>query len=167
MNIYDKISRMRGKESYDEKMYILLNTKQYRQPPYEMQDLGEQMSLINQSIWGWWKPRFLVDHHAKCAYELMNSLYELVTVRDADIDWNSLKRLPDEAIERAKAHNAYFPTLIFGFRGGKAEVKWQINPDGQYYMDDDGFGMTNDVEIALYGAIDRSGKVVKPFKYHK
>lgn len=30
-----------------------------------------------------------------------------------------------------------------------------------YYRDEDGFGMTDDEEINLYGAIDRKGKVVK------
>ena len=36
-------------------------------------------------------------------------------------------------------------------------------PDGMYYRDEDGFGMTDDEEINLYGAIDRKGKVVKKF----
>jgi len=44
-------------------------------------------------------------------------------------------------------------------------VRWQINPDGRYYMDDDGFGMTDDEEITLLGKIDRTGKVVVPFSY--
>ena len=44
-----------------------------------------------------------------------------------------------------------------------AEVEWQLNPDGMYYRDEDGFGMTDDEEIKFYGAIDRNGKVVKKF----
>ena len=40
-------------------------------------------------------------------------------------------------------------------------------PDGRYYMDDDGFGITDDEEIALIGKIDRTGKVVVPFTYRK
>ena len=31
------------------------------------------------------------------------------------------------------------------------------------YRDEDGFGMTDDEEINLYGTIDRKGKVVKKF----
>ena len=49
------------------------------------------------------------------------------------------------------------------YKNGVAEVEWQLNPDGMYYRDDDGFGMTDDEEINLYGAIDRKGKVVKKF----
>lgn len=48
-----------------------------------------------------------------------------------------------------------------------AEVRWQLNPDGMYYRDEDGFGMTDDEEINLYGAIDRKGKVVKKFTFKR
>ena len=45
-----------------------------------------------------------------------------------------------------------------------AEVSWQLNPDGRYYMDDDGFGMTNDEEITIYGFIDQNANVVVKFR---
>lgn len=37
-------------------------------------------------------------------------------------------------------------------------MSWQINPDGRYYMDDDGYGMTDDEEITIYSYVDRAGK---------
>lgn len=40
-------------------------------------------------------------------------------------------------------------------------MRWEVNPDGMYYRDEDGFGMTDDDEINLEGAIDRKGNVVK------
>lgn len=42
-------------------------------------------------------------------------------------------------------------------------MKWVVNPDGMYYRDEDGFGMTDNDEINLEGAIDRKGNVVKKF----
>ena len=60
--------------------------------------------------------------------------------------------------------SAQFPTFIRGFRNGVAEVSWQLNPDGRYYMDDDGFGMTNDEEITIYGFIDQNANVVVKFR---
>ena len=69
MNIYDKIRRMVGKETYDEKMYKLLNTEHYTTGRYRTSDRLEDMSLIEQTIWSWWKPRFLLDHRSQCAYE--------------------------------------------------------------------------------------------------
>ena len=91
----------------------------------------------------------------------------LVTVTDEDIDWTSLEGLSEEVIARAQNHDGHFPTIVYGFQNGIAEVMWQINPDGRYYMDDEGFGMTDDKEVALWGKIDRTGKVVVPFAYRQ
>lgn len=165
MNIYDKIRRMPGNETYEQKMYQLLTTEHYTKGHYKHDDMGEGMTLVWQVIWSWWKPRFLLDHTTQCAYEIMDANYELVTVTDEDIDWDSLKDLPEKAIARAERHNAMFPTLIRGFQNGVCEVEWQINPDGKYWMDDDGFGMTNDQEITLFGSMDRTGKVIRKFTY--
>ena len=167
MNIYDKISRMIGKESYEQKMYKLLSDEKYQKSPYETRDLGEDMAIVKQTIWGWWKPRFLMDHCTQCAYEFMDAGEVLVNVKDEDIDWKSLDNLPGNLIQRVQDRDGHFPTLVYGFRNGIAEVQWQINPDGRYYMDDDGFGMTDDEEIALWGKIDRTGTVVEKFKYNK
>lgn len=95
MNIYDKISRMTGPESYDEKMYLLLNTDKFRTNIYETRDLGEGMSLVKQLIDNYWKPRFLLDHTTRCAYEFMDGNEYLVTVTDDDIVWPTLKDLPE------------------------------------------------------------------------
>ena len=38
-----------------------------------------------------------------------------------------------------------------------------MNPDGRYYMDDDGFGMTGDEEVTIYGFIDKTGKALVKF----
>lgn len=167
MNIYDKIRRMPGNETYEQKMYQLLNTEHYTNGHYQHDDMGEGMTLVWQVIWNWWKPRFLLDHTTRCAYEIMNANYELVTVTDDDIEWNSMKNLPANALARAKRHNAMYPTLIRPFHDGQAKVEWQIHPDGKYWMDNDGFGMTRDQELTLFGAIDRTGKVVEKFVYRE
>lgn len=52
---------------------------------------------------------------------------------------------------------------IYDYEDGIAKVRWEVNPDGMYYRDDDGFGKTDDDEINLEGAIDRKGNVVKKF----
>lgn len=88
---------------------------------------------------------------------------KLTTVTQDDIAWDTLYGIPKIAIERAKRFSAHFPTFIHEFKNGMAKVSWQINPDGRYYMDDDGFGMTDDEEITIYGYIDHKGKVVSKF----
>lgn len=148
-----------------ENLYSELCEPLYRNHPYEIDDLDEGMKLVKESIDGWWKPRFLIDENAHSAYELMDDMLILQTVTDDDIDWDSLAGIPLKALERAKAHSGLFPTLVYRFRNGEANVTWQINPDGRYYMDDNGFGMTDDDEIALHGTIDRTGHVIKKFCY--
>ena len=164
MSLYKKISKMLGNESYDEKLYQLLNTDKYRDNLYETMDLGEGMAVIKETMWGWWKPRYLLNHNTKRAYEFIDGNQCLLTVTENDIDWESLENLPEDAIGRARAHSFHFPSFIRGFKNGVAEVSWQLNPDGRYYMDDDGFGMTDDEEIEIYGFIDQNAKVVVKFK---
>lgn len=43
---------------------------------------------------------------------------------------------------------------------------WQIQPDGRYWEDDDGFGGTSDDEIDLYARLDDTGKFIEPFRLY-
>ena len=149
--------------SEEEKLYKRLCAPQNKDRPYEQRDLGEGMTLVNQTIGEYWKPRYLMDKEARCAYEFMSIDEVLQIVTDEDIDWDNMKGLPQDAFDRAKAHSFHFPGHVYQYKNGVAEVEWQLNPDGMYYRDEDGFGMTDDEEINLYGAIDRKGKVVKKF----
>lgn len=144
----------------------LFNDKnhEYLADDCKFQDLGENMKLLCKSVCGWWKPIILFDCKAKTAMLFINPEdLTLQNVEDKDIDWNSLRGLDNAYLERAKSRIAIFPTNIRGFRHGTAEVEWELNPDGRFYMDDDGFGMTDDEEVSLIGRIDREGKVVKRF----
>lgn len=149
--------------SEEKKLYKRLFALQNKARPYEQRDLGEGMTLANQVIGEYWKPRYLMDNEAKCAYEFMSGSETVQCITDDDIDWDSLKGLPQDAFDRAKAHSFHYPGHVYQYKNGVAEVEWQLNPDGMYYRDEDGFGMTDDEEINLYGAIDRKGKVVKKF----
>ena len=149
--------------SEEEKLYRELCLSQYQGLPLVQNDFGEDMALVTQVIGRYWKPRYLMDKEARCAYEFMSIDEVLQIVTDEDIDWDSMKGLPQDAFDRAKAHSFHFPGHVYQYKNGVAEVEWQLNPDGMYYRDDDGFGMTDDEEINLYGAIDRKGKVVKKF----
>jgi hypothetical protein len=148
----------------EKKLYELLNTEDYKHGLYKTSDLGEGMSVTYESMWGWWKPRYLVNHNTKCAYEFIDKDQLLATVTEEDIDWDSLKDLPEKVQGRARALSFHFPSFIREFKNGVAEVSWQLNPDGRYYMDEDGFGMTDDEEIEIYGFIDQNAKVVVKFR---
>lgn len=148
-----------------QKLYEELCSEKYTQRPYERYNLQEDMWVVNEAIDEYWKPRFLMDARTKTAVEFMNEHRILQTVGTKDIDWSSLRQAPENAVAMAKARDAYYPTIIQSFSNGVAQVRWTLHPDGRFYMDEDGFGMTNDTEISLTGSIDRTGRVVKKFRY--
>lgn len=146
-------------------LYEELSSPEYQnRRDVEICDLGEDMTLVKESICGWWKPRFLMDHRSKEAFEFLTRSEYFVQFSEQDVDWESIRDVPGDAWSRAKAGNATFPTHVCHFENGVAKVLWQINPDGRYYMDEDGYGMTDDEEIELVGTIDRTGKVVNKYR---
>lgn len=150
-----------------QELYKKLSGTIYSQYPYKKNDQGEGMWIVEQAIGEYWKPRYLVDEINKTAVEFMSSECVLQTVTVDDIDWKSLKGLPQEAISKAKALNAVFPTSVRQYKKSIASVDWELNPDGRYFMDEDGYGMTNDEEITVYSYVDRAGKPLVKFRYIK
>lgn len=167
MKIFDIFKKKIESSQTDAQAKALYNqlTSPAYQIIYKIEDAGEGMSLAEEVIMQYWKPRFLIDHKTKCAYEFMNGSENLRNITPEDIDWDSLKGLPEVAINRARNLDAHFPTRMRNFENGVAQVSWQLNPDGMYYRDDDGFGMTPDIEVEIYGFIDRRGKVIVKFRY--
>ena len=166
MSVMKKVDALNAPgKSFDEKLYMVLSTMDFTRNGYRVSELGEGISAIEQVIWGWWKQRYLIDNKNCRAYEIMDGNMDFVNFTTDDIDWDSIKQLPEKAKIRAQDMSAQFPTFIRGFRKGVAEVSWQLNPDGRYYMDDDGFGMTSDEEITVYGFIDSEMNVLVKFQY--
>jgi hypothetical protein len=166
MSVTKKVDALNAPgKSFDEKLYMVLSAMNFTRNGYRVSELGEGMSVIEQVIWGWWKQRYLIDNKNCRAYEIMDGNMDFVNFTTDDIDWNSIKQLPEKAIMRAQEMSAQFPTFIRGFRNGIAEVSWQLNPDGRYYMDEDGFGMTSDEEITVYGFIDAEMNVSVKFQF--
>lgn len=131
---------------------------------FKIEDKGENMAVASLSIGMYQKPLFLLNHSTQCAYQFMDTDEKLCMISDNNIDWKSLKGLSDDCLRRAHNRDAHFPTQIRGFENGVAEVSWQLNPDGRYYMDEDGYGMTDDEEVEIYGFIDRQGRLVVKFE---
>lgn len=131
----------------------------------QVNNLGENMKVVCQSIGGWWKPVALLDCNDKTGTLIIDlNDMTLQNVEEKDIDWPSLRGLDDACINRAKSRNAFYPTNIRGFHNGTAEMEWQLRPDGRYYMDDDGYGMEDEDEVTLLGRIDRTGRVIRRFR---
>ena len=148
-------------------LYQKLLSARYKFGDYNKIKLGEGMILVEELMGSYWKPRYLIDIETETACEFMDSDYCLLTVTADNIAWETIDELPEKVKERVRALNAYFPTIIRGYHDDVAEVKWQINPDGRYYMDSDGYGETDDKEVALYSYIDRKGKPLIKFRMVK
>lgn len=164
MGLNRLLKKLAPGETLEEALYKKLTEKSLPGNLYKTDELGEGMGVVHQVINGWWKPRYILNHNAKTAFEFMSHSQYLLTVEADDIDWDSLKKLPESIIDNARTQFAMFPTFVGSFHNGVACVRWQLNPDGRYYMDDDGFGMTDDEEVEIYGYINKDGKVVGKFR---
>ena len=148
----------------NKELYRKLLSSDYEKRPYQREDLGEGMSLVHELRNSYWKPRYLMDSETGMAYEFMDGRNTLVTFTTDDIAWETIERLSKDIQDQARRLNGYYPTIICKYQNGVAEVRWQINPDGRYYMDSDGYGMTDDEEETLYGFVDRKGKPLVKFR---
>lgn len=174
-NIAEIFTRKVGKKNQNDQeienqkaaktLFVTLADEKYDKYPFEKMNLDEGMILIKEVIGSYWKPRYLINTHKNEAYEIMNLSETLLLVTDNDIDWDSLKNLGEDCLERAKSHSFHFPSFIYQFENGVAQVQWQLNPDGRYYEDEDGYGMTDDEEVNIYGFIDTRGKVIVLFQH--
>ena len=123
---------------------------------YNFRYLGDNMTaVLKYNYMGWNMPRYLLKEDEKTGFEFISEGMKLLTINPEDIDWHSLRKLPDDIIGHAKS------VII--------HIVWTLNPDGMFFMDEDGYGMeTGDdgIEVRLIGYIDRNGSVVKKFRYH-
>lgn len=148
-----------------EVLYVELSQNNKGEDRCRTSELSEGISVVSQSICGWWKQRYLIDNNRCRAYEIMNKELKFVNFTPDDVDWESIEDLPARAKKRAQGMSANFPTFVGSFLNGVAQVSWQLNPDGRYYMDGDGYGMTDDEEITVYGFIDVEMNVLVKFQY--
>lgn len=131
---------------------------------YRLKSLGEGMSVICLLSCDYLHPRIILDDNRRRAYEFVDEHERLKKVRPCDIDMVSLGGLPGECLKRVRERDFGYCSLVFNYEDGLALVRWQLNPDGRYWADEDGFGMTADKEVNIYGVIDAECNVVVPFK---
>lgn len=90
---------------------------------------------------------------------------EVKFLTEADIEPSALRLIKQQCPYLAfKAHYRFW---VFPFTGSMAAVEWTVRPDGSYYADSDGFGMTDDKEITLHGFIDTKGRPIGQFRLYK
>lgn len=156
-----------GREERAKELYRKLMTREVDFEPH-IEGLGEGMSKVQRETWdGYLATKYIINRKTLCAYEIVDESGKLAMLTKDDVDWESLKNVTEEARKVAESLSSGYSVKKGRFHKGAAWVEWQINPDGQYYMDDDGFGMTDDVEVNLYGQLNTKGEVVRKFSLSK
>lgn len=90
---------------------------------------------------------------------------EVKFLTEADIEPSALRLIKQQC--PYLAFKARYRFWVFPFTGSMAAVEWTVCPDGSYYADSDGFGMTDDEEITLHGFINTKGRPIGQFRLYK
>lgn len=87
-------------------------------------------------------------------------------VDDNDIDYNAIAKECENGIGNAQAKAIRYAGLNRwdGFKDGLCAISWMLYPDGQYFADEDGFGMRANYEEEVYAIIDTDLNIVEPFR---
>ena len=147
-----------------ESLYKYLTAKR----PYEY-DLREGLSVVVPNIDNYAKSIFircLLNHNTKRAYMIVDSGRRLLVSR-RDIDWDSVRELPEKAKARIMKRDASLSFEIGKYNEGLARVAWQVSPDGRYhYIDKFGNGFVTDERIIrIYGMMDTECRFVEKLHF--
>lgn len=122
----------------------------------DLTSLSEQMEwgrFFDEGIAGSWKARYLINHATKCAYMVLDNKSKVCSVRNGDIDWESIAGLPKEVLQRVKRRKAVYSFEIYEYHDGVAKVVWQISP--------------HEKDIRLCGVIDSGYRFVEKWRLMK
>ena len=89
-----------------------------------------------------------------------------VLVDDQEIDWEAVERNCENGLYNAKNKELNYGAMSRWdyFKDGICVLCWTLYPDGEYFMDSDGFGMEDNAEETIYGVIDTDLNFVEPFR---
>lgn len=145
-------------------LYLELLEDRYGRYPFNrVERIGQYIGIVEESVGGYWRQRYLVNHIAAEAYELMSRGNKLTFLSEPDVLWSDVEKM--EHNSNAYSFSARYPLFyVYEFENGVACVKWTLYPDGRYFMDEDGYGMEDNKASVLHGFIDEHARVVIPFQ---
>ena len=119
---------------------------------------GENLYLVEDKDEG----RYLVNVESEKIRKISEP-GKLVGFSDDEIDLEAIEKLPH-------SYNARLRLLEYGgisrwdnCRDGLITLCWTLYPDGRYFADEDGYGMEDNKEVAVYCVMNDNLEVVKPF----
>ena len=119
---------------------------------------GENLMLVTE-VNG---DRYLVNKVTGKARQISTPGY-VVGFSDDEIDFATVDKLP----HGHKAHSRLMNYAPVGWydrcKNGLMALVWMLYPDGQYFADEDGFGMEDNDEEKIYCVMNDNLEVVQPF----
>lgn len=141
--------------------YKMLSADFKSESKYSFADRGEGMMQCREKATD---RVFLVNKKTEEAWELLSSNGRFSFWDASAVEIAATFNLPYRAQRNAVEVRAPYYFGINEFKDGVAYVSWTLQPDGRYYADDEGFGMTDDDEINFYAFIDTKANVLVPFQ---
>lgn len=122
--------------------------------------IGEGMLWIGGSH----EPLFFANTQTGVARQLLDKDSYLTGFEDQDFDWEKLKAVKHPS-DLKYYHVGYGGLRRWNdFSDGVCCLCWMLHPEGSYYADEDGFGMSEDDEEYIYCIIDSSLRIVIPWQ---
>lgn len=128
---------------------------------YYLSRLGEGMTFCHEKDS---RRYYLINTESKEAWELVGATGSFVQWDAVAVEICSVLDMPIRAQRNAIQTVANYYFGIDAFNDGVACVSWTLQPDGRYYVDEDGFGMTDDDEITIHAFVDKKAHIVIPFQ---
>ena len=111
MGLNRLLKKLAQGETLEEALYKKLTEKKLSENLYKTGELGEGMGVVYQLINDWWKPRYILNHNIKAAFEFMSHSQYLLTVEEEDIEWSTLKELPEDVQKQCKNAVCHVPNF--------------------------------------------------------
>lgn len=128
---------------------------------YSFANRGEDMLQAREKNG---KRVYLVNKEREEAWELINALGTFSLWNASAVEISSLFDMTGKVLHTALSVKAPYYFGVEDYANGVTMVVWTLQPDGCYYADSDGYGMTDDDEINVYAYIDREGHILVPFQ---
>ena len=124
--------------------------------------IAEHPPLTRWETFGGGKPIYFIDES--------RGIQKLIVDSNGNI--RNFPGFSQEDLWVSQVDPCYLKPLIrfctsFERRGGRLIMLWEIQPDGRYWEDEDGFGGTSDAEVTLYTFLDENGDFTGPFRVYR
>lgn len=155
------LRRLFGKKKTDilkENVISDLKNIQNKVEGYNMNKLGDDIYFVYLDHG---RARWLYNERESLLIPLVSHRGCVMFLEESDIEDKAIELIKNECPRYLMSANFRF--WVFPFKDGLADVEWTVRPDGMYWADEDGYGMTDEDAISLHGKITPDGKPAGKF----